>query len=102
MEKIGIDPTTLLMFVVHIHDHLNLSQPNPSEGYTPHEIPPIYFDPMALTDIIINAILSQEVIGWNHLLQGKMSLNWALAQEEYLWKEINRIRKQKINGQLQQ
>ena len=72
MEKAKTDPLILHIFITHITDHLTHSRPNPPKGYRPHPMPPIYFNPEAITETMENAICCQEMIGWNQLLRGKL------------------------------
>ena len=58
-------------------------------------MPPIYFNPEAITETMENAICCQEMIGWNQLLKGKISENWVKAQEEYFRRKDEPL---KFNG----
>ena len=51
LEAAKKDPFILLTFTTHISDHLEFSQPNPPRNYTPHPMPPIYFDPQYIKNI---------------------------------------------------
>ena len=87
IEDAGTDPFIRLILTTQIRDHLEFSQPHPPDQYYPHPLPPIYFNPRGITEVIDNAWTCQDFIGWNHLLRGRISENWAIAQDAYLRRE---------------
>ena len=82
-ENLGTDLAILCVIINTIQDHLYYATSHTAKTYPPRPIPPTYFDVKHMHQHLTSAIQSQQTIGWHQFLRGRMSKEWAIAQEDF-------------------